>query len=161
MKISDRVLPVRRSTREESSLPFLCFVCSFGAVTSLSEDREMGKAEDGWSTSCSMSVIKSGGNQGKAMSIYFFQRADIESSGFFVKTYSVTSDSKALEEVDSHTLSHGAVTSSKKPTHFAYARKRSGLLACLARYHLSPLFKAEKNEWIKDSSSPFTTEICS
>jgi len=46
--------------------PFLCFVCSFGAVTSLSEDREMGKASDGWSTSCSMSVIKSGGNQGKA-----------------------------------------------------------------------------------------------
>lgn len=45
--------------------PFLCFVCSFGAVTSLSEDREIGKASDGWSTSCSMSVIKSGGNQGE------------------------------------------------------------------------------------------------
>lgn len=32
--------------------PFLCFVCSFGAVTSLSEDREIGKASDGRSTSC-------------------------------------------------------------------------------------------------------------
>lgn len=48
--------------------PFLCFVCSFGAVTSLSEDREIGKASDGRSTSCSMRVIKSGGNQGMVRS---------------------------------------------------------------------------------------------
>jgi len=26
----------------------------------------VGKASDGWSTSCSMSIINSGGNQGKA-----------------------------------------------------------------------------------------------
>ena len=93
--------------------PFLCFVCSFGAVTSLSEDREMGKASDGWSTSCSMSVIKSGGNQGKkALSFFFFQRAYIESSlpkNVFCNKKSGYADSKALEEVDSPTLSHGAV----------------------------------------------------
>lgn len=121
--------------------PFLCFVCSFGAVTSLSEDREMGKASDGWSTSCSMSVIK-GGNQGKAKRLCPFTsfkerilKRILPKNVFCNKK---SGDSKALEEVDSPTLSHGAVTSSKQPTHFAYARKRSGLLACLARYHLSP-----------------------
>jgi hypothetical protein len=46
------------------------------AIAGAKAARQM--ASDGWSTSCSMRVIRSGGNQGKkALSICFFQRAEL------------------------------------------------------------------------------------